>query len=69
MPPDHLEVARRIAGLFAPLLQVEAIALAGKAVLVIEYRPARSAFCPTLRALRFDGIRKHLSLDAYRAGC
>lgn len=42
---------------------------AGKAVLVIEYRPARSAFCPTLRALRFDGIRKHLSLDAYRAGC
>ncbi len=42
---------------------------AGKAVLVIEYRPATSAFCPTLRALRFDGIRKHRSLDAYRAGC
>lgn len=29
MPPDHLELARRIAALFAPLPQVEAVALGG----------------------------------------
>jgi hypothetical protein len=42
---------------------------AGKPVLVIEYDPPLSAFCPTVKAFGFDGIRKHLSLDAYVARC
>jgi hypothetical protein len=42
---------------------------AGKAVLVIEYTPARAQFCPTITGLGYFGMRKHLELDAWRRVC
>lgn len=41
----------------------------GKPVLVIEYEPALEKFCPTVRALRFEGIKKRLRLDAFVQRC
>jgi len=42
---------------------------AGKPVFEIEYKLARSAFCPRAAALGFAAMRKHLSLDAWREAC
>ncbi len=36
----------------------------GKPVLVIEYGVPLEEFCPTVRRLRYEGIRKRLKLDA-----
>lgn len=42
---------------------------AGKAVFEIEYSLAPSQFCPQSTALGLSGIRKNLSLDAFRQAC
>jgi hypothetical protein len=42
---------------------------AGKAVFNIEYNLKTSQFCPQANAMRFNSMRKHLSLDAYREPC
>ena len=42
---------------------------AGKAVFEVEYRLARSAFCPRARQLGFNSMRKRLSLGSWRAAC
>ena len=42
---------------------------AGKAVFEVEYRLARSAFCPRAGQLGFNAMRKRLSLGSWRAAC
>ena len=42
---------------------------AGKAVFEVEYRLARSAFCPLAGQLGFNSMRKRLSLGSWRAAC
>jgi hypothetical protein len=42
---------------------------AGKPVMEVEYSLAPSQFCPQARALGFNAMAKHLSLDAYRVAC
>lgn len=41
---------------------------AGKAVFQVEY-VGGTGFCPADNAANFDGLLKHLSLDAYRVAC
>jgi hypothetical protein len=42
---------------------------AGKAVFVVEYNLATSAFCPQAVALSFNAMKKNLNLDAPRTAC
>jgi hypothetical protein len=42
---------------------------AGKAVFVVEYTLATTAFCPQASTLRFNAMKKNLNLDASRTAC
>ena len=42
---------------------------AGKAVFHVEYKAAPETFCPSVTALGFSSLKKHLNLDAYRVSC
>ncbi len=42
---------------------------AGKPVFNVEYNLTRDQFCSKANSLDFNSLRKHLSLDAYRAAC
>lgn len=42
---------------------------AGKAVFQVEYKGTTASFCPADNAANFDGLLKHLSLDAWRQAC
>jgi len=42
---------------------------AGKPVMEVEYSLAPARFCPQARAMGFNAMAKHLSLDAYRVVC
>ena len=42
---------------------------AGKAVFEVEYKLARSSFCPEARRLEFNSMRKRLSLGVWRVAC
>jgi hypothetical protein len=50
-------------GLLAPFTK------AGKAVFVVEYSLATTAFCEKAVTLGFNAMKKNLSLDAFRAAC
>jgi len=43
--------------------------LAGKAVLEVEYKLHRSAFCNRAKTLRFSAMRKRLALGPWRRAC
>ena len=42
---------------------------AGKAVFVVEYKTAAAVFCPAAAKMGFNGLRKNLSLNAFREAC
>jgi Glycoside-hydrolase family GH114 len=43
--------------------------LAGKAVLEVEYKLHRSAFCNRAKTLGFSAMRKRLALGPWRRAC
>lgn len=43
--------------------------VAGKAVFNVEYTLSTDQFCSQARAIGFNSLLKHLSLDAYRVAC
>lgn len=42
---------------------------ANKAVMEVEYNLSTSRFCPKANAMKFNSMKKHFSLDAYRVAC
>jgi hypothetical protein len=54
---------------YAECDRLQPFVAAGKAVFVVEYKTAASAFCPLATKMGFNAMRKNLSLNAFREAC
>ena len=54
---------------YAECDRLQPFVAAGKAVFVVEYKTAASAFCPLATKMGFNAMRKNLNLNAFREAC